>query len=258
MKNFNLLASTAIAASLLFAAPAFATIVNVTATDGSQGWVSPPGENSGGGSATITSVSHDGDGALAVTGDRSRFTFGDMYGTSASTSLGTVSQFADFSFSYMVDPLSTTALDPLYSPALRLVFVNDSGVRDELVYEAAYQPGGYGSTLPNGSWITTNMNSTFWLKSNNPNGENINHSITDWSTTLGNNKVVGFYVGVGSSASSNYLAHVDQVIGNGTTYNFALPGGGAVPEPSSWALMILGFGGAGSALRSRRRKVAFA
>lgn len=28
--------------------------------------------------------------------------------------------------------------------------------------------------------------------------------------------------------------------------------GGAVPEPSSWALMILGFGGAGAALRRRR------
>jgi PEP-CTERM motif len=29
---------------------------------------------------------------------------------------------------------------------------------------------------------------------------------------------------------------------------------GGVPEPASWALMILGFGGAGAALRSRRRQ----
>jgi hypothetical protein len=32
----------------------------------------------------------------------------------------------------------------------------------------------------------------------------------------------------------------------------------AVPEPASWALMILGFGGAGAALRQRRRQVATA
>jgi hypothetical protein len=33
--------------------------------------------------------------------------------------------------------------------------------------------------------------------------------------------------------------------------------GGAIPEPGTWALMILGFGGAGAMIRSRRR-VAFA
>lgn len=32
--------------------------------------------------------------------------------------------------------------------------------------------------------------------------------------------------------------------------------GGAVPEPATWGLMILGFGGAGAALRSKRRKAA--
>lgn len=31
---------------------------------------------------------------------------------------------------------------------------------------------------------------------------------------------------------------------------------GAVPEPATWALMILGFGGAGAQLRSRRRQAA--
>ena len=29
--------------------------------------------------------------------------------------------------------------------------------------------------------------------------------------------------------------------------------GGSVPEPTTWALMLLGFGGVGAALRSRRR-----
>lgn len=34
--------------------------------------------------------------------------------------------------------------------------------------------------------------------------------------------------------------------------------GGAVPEPGTWALMILGFGGAGFMLRSRRREISAA
>lgn len=45
--------------------------------------------------------------------------------------------------------------------------------------------------------------------------------------------------------------------GNGSysgAIDFSLAGGaGAVPEPASWALMILGFGGAGALIRKRRR-----
>jgi hypothetical protein len=33
--------------------------------------------------------------------------------------------------------------------------------------------------------------------------------------------------------------------------------GAVVPEPASWALMVLGFGAAGAALRTRRRQVSF-
>jgi PEP-CTERM motif-containing protein len=36
------------------------------------------------------------------------------------------------------------------------------------------------------------------------------------------------------------------------------PGGGVIPEPGTWALMILGFGGAGVMLRRRRARLAFA
>jgi hypothetical protein len=38
------------------------------------------------------------------------------------------------------------------------------------------------------------------------------------------------------------------------TANFAPVGGGPVPEPAAWALMILGFGAAGAAVRSRKHR----
>lgn len=87
----------------------------------------------------------------------------------------------------------------------------------------------------------------------------------------------GFSIGGGStitgqpftSKSSNMFSLV-----SGNTYTFRFEGlnavgdntsfidhvnlSGAVPEPASWALMILGFGGVGATIRSRRRQLAFA
>ncbi|MGH6909560.1 MAG: PEPxxWA-CTERM sorting domain-containing protein [Phenylobacterium sp.] len=68
------------------------------------------------------------------------------------------------------------------------------------------------------------------------------------------------------------LGVLDATPYNGHTINFAvdilapptgvvgggLGGGGGVPEPATWGLMILGFGGAGAALRSNRRRKAVA
>lgn len=46
-----------------------------------------------------------------------------------------------------------------------------------------------------------------------------------------------------------------QIIGNGTTTSFAIPGG-AVPEPASWALLIAGFGLVGAMQRRRSAAIA--
>ena len=69
------------------------------------------------------------------------------------------------------------------------------------------------------------------------------------------------------------LAHITQAgfYDTAFTYNSAaapaadflvdrafIVAGNAVPEPASWALMILGFGGAGAALRAQRRRRAVA
>jgi hypothetical protein len=49
----------------------------------------------------------------------------------------------------------------------------------------------------------------------------------------------------------------DDIIIRVTAIPFADPGGGAVPEPASWAMLIAGFGLVGAAQR-RRKAVAAA
>jgi hypothetical protein len=47
-----------------------------------------------------------------------------------------------------------------------------------------------------------------------------------------------------------------QFTSTGNSFEFDTLAGTSVPEPASWALMIVGFGAAGSLLRSRRKMVA--
>lgn len=56
---------------------------------------------------------------------------------------------------------------------------------------------------------------------------------------------------VTSSFTINVLPQTATVDGSGILYT--LFSAAAVPEPSSWALMLIGFGGLGAALRARRR-----
>lgn len=48
----------------------------------------------------------------------------------------------------------------------------------------------------------------------------------------------------------------DNWVSNGAEHAFFLTGAGGVPEPETWALMILGFGAAGATLRVRRKLAA--
>ena len=67
--------------------------------------------------------------------------------------------------------------------------------------------------------------------------------------------------GLGVLAADNFEGHsinfaVDLVGPNNTgVVGGGLGGGGGVPEPSAWALMILGFGGVGATIRNRRRSL---
>ncbi|MFZ5718963.1 MAG: PEPxxWA-CTERM sorting domain-containing protein [Pseudomonadota bacterium] len=72
------------------------------------------------------------------------------------------------------------------------------------------------------------------------------------------------YAGVANiAAEGDYLTAFTYNSGPAPAGDFVVDrayivAGNAIPEPSTWALMILGFGAAGGALRGRRRKLTFA
>lgn len=210
-----------------------------------QGWSNPASENGNGTgfSAITTASARSGNGSLELHGDRTRWVLGDLYDDGSN--LGLFSDFTDLAFEYSVDPSSTNACcDPMYSPALRLV-VWDGDVRNDFVWEQAYQVGGYGAAGPKGTWNTTNSSGTFFK---NGTSELDQRTLATWAGSLSANAYVGaVYIGVGSGIGAGYLAYADNVTANGTTYNFE-----GVPEPATWAMMIMGFGVVGSVARRRR------
>jgi hypothetical protein len=80
------------------------------------------------------------------------------------------------------------------------------------------------------------------------------------ATTIGLQYTVDFYERAGGTGLYQPLStagNVPGINGNGIDLfvyaQAGLPAPGGVPEPSSWVLMLAGFGGVGIALRSRRR-----
>ena len=141
-------------------------------------------------------------------------------------------------------------LDIDYTPALRLL-IQDGDVRKELIWEGAYN-GTYGNTARD-TWYSSSTSDLFYITGGNVNA---GQTIAQWASQLTGATVSGFSVGVGSGATTGYHAFADNVTysttAGSTTYNFEAAG--AVPEPASWAMMILGMGVVGFAMRSAKRR----
>ncbi|QYU69349.1 PEPxxWA-CTERM sorting domain-containing protein [Leptolyngbya sp. 15MV] len=58
----------------------------------------------------------------------------------------------------------------------------------------------------------------------------------------------------GTVRSVSFAGVANQIVFDDITFGSQFVGGGAVPEPSTWALMLLGFFGLGAAMRRRSRQ----
>lgn len=219
-------------------------------------WGVIPGESSGGGSATITTVApFDGNGSLEMFGDRTRFTNGNYY--SSASNLGLLSDVIGLSFSWRVAADSSGGYNVDQTPALRL-HIFDGGKRSELVWEGVYN-GTYGNTARD-TWYTTTFNDVFYQYKTGAGvttsgGSQVNQTVKAWEGTYSTGAYVSaISVGVGSGFSSNYHSFADDVVlgtlETTTTYNFETAAT-AVPEPVS--LVVMGAGLAGLGLMRRRQ-----
>lgn len=66
---------------------------------------------------------------------------------------------------------------------------------------------------------------------------------------------VSFGIAFNGTAKSVGFGGTNQAVYDDITFGSIIPGGGTVPEPATWAMLIMGFGAAGSVLRNRRRLI---
>lgn len=261
------------AGTCLFATPAFAVEHAVTNLDSpvpaGESWGSLPGENSG--TTEITaSTALESNGSLHLSGDRTRVQTGIQYNGFA-TNLGVT---ADQLFSYTGDFIvndgggNAAGTGGIQSPAFR-VYLNNATTnqRSELIWEAAYN-GGYTT----GAKTSLSSDGIFWRYiagcgaviqgGGCGSGTYEQHTLEAWGDLIGN----GWYlsalgVGNGSGAGLDFDALVDNLTLSTTNANFGTQSydfqvEGAVPEPATWLMMIVGFGAVGSQLRRKRTNLA--
>jgi hypothetical protein len=264
MKKYLLFAAASLCA---VAGPAMADN-NVTVTTlvtppvpATNQWGVLPGENSAGATAELSSTNvSDTDGSLRISGDRTRVQTGIQYDLDPSgplypTNTGlTANSLVSLTADYIVNNGGNGGIQ---SPAFR-VLVQDGSQRSELIWEAAYN-GGY--TL--GSLDSVSATDLFWqyIGGSGPTfnpaspGSYVFRTLAEWGDLYSSNAFVSaLSIGSGSGAGASFDANVDNLAlttsnpANTSRYNFA-----AVPEPSTWGMMLLGFGAIGGVMRRQRR-----
>ena len=229
-------------------------------------------QNNVGGGGTVgitTNYARTGDGSASfstVSGD-SKADLQYYLGSSVA-----LSSLTSVSFDFYRDAASTTTA--LFAPVFRFDIAKDGRFAGSLVLENYYQAN---QNTPTDSWQTLTAdvnNGQFWATNAalGPTFAAANggvKTLADWinANSGANLSVYGLEVGVGSGWAGAFSGAVDNVnvsFANGTTVNsnFEVASlAAAAPEPAAWAMMIIGFGVAGFALRRRggvRTNVRFA
>ena len=259
LMKFVLLAAVA---ATIFAAPALAqitpgnqTINNLSSpVPAGTSWGILSGENTGGGSGTITTQNvTDTDGSLNITGDRARVQTGVQYGGGTPTGVS-ANSIVDLTADFFTNTLGTNASA---TPALR-VLIQDGSVRSELIWEGAYNSDtGLGSGSADAGDLFYQFVAGQGATLGNTFGYTM-YTLADWGNLYSSSAFVsGLSIGAGSGFGSGFSANVDNLAFRtdaGTTrYNFAADSVAAVPEPATWAMMLMGFGAMGFALRRHKR-----
>jgi PEP-CTERM motif len=217
--------------------------------------------------ATIVTVFNDRDTGAASFDSTVTTAGGTVHTQSLSDGQAT---YTDFTLSktpnatYTYFPESTTGSTVDISPA-------GSG-SDPLNYRSSGINIDFGSTLLNsigfevGDWGTCCQPSALFISFDNGAAIQVGISNTFGDVFLTNGTPIvflGAFDDSGTFSSVQFWGNgVGEFLVAGGTLHYALldqgslPGGGSVPEPSTWAMMLLGFGAAGFAVRRARKNQA--
>jgi hypothetical protein len=270
MKKF-LIAS--VAAALL---PVAAQAAEITPSN-LQGWKAA--NVSGGASATITGTytppGAGQNGSLRFNAPISNSKADYVYSLSGQgVTLADIANSA-ISFDYYRSSTSTVAAH--FLPALRFSFTNAEGKGGYLIWEGVYNGVG---ALSTNSWQTATLTGDFFyqrtanyffgVQTGTTDAQVYDKTLADYldgsiytgsggkkTYALGAGTVINsLEIGVGSGWGGSFDGAVDNVsIDLGSkgqiSANFQLKASPAVPEPATWAMMMLGFGMVGYSLRRK-------
>lgn len=207
-----------------------------------------------------TDYARSGNGSISFSLDGSNPSKADMeYYFSTPLAL---SSFEGATYDWYRDSSSTNS--GVQTASLRLLLSGPGVSFAQLIFEPYYQ--GAPANVATDTWVTSTLNwsSTVWSPGNSvltpPPGSSTCaigcfSTLSNWATANQNLNVIGFSTGAGSGWTAGpFKGAVDNVgftfAGDEQSFNFEVS---AVPEPTTWALMISGFGLAGAALRRRNR-----
>lgn len=268
-----------VAAFVVMGFTAKATVINVDPLN-PQGWFAD--DNRLDGTSAITPLytrGAPGSLQMTITNSTDKATQALYWNANTGNPFGVVTTLGNlnaFSFEFYKSGLSTIA--GIQAPALRLYFLNDTnnnGIRDageswgSLVWERPYNEDG---NTPTDQWLSADLTiDKLWMR-NSTSGQNLDVAggfltLQQWLdpnvtkpngalSLTSSTKIFGMETSIGSGIPGFESVGVDNIgmgyhDGNYNQYDFT----DAVPEPTTYASVMVGFGLLGAYFVKRRKAV---